>query len=160
MKYLSLAALIAACAAAAPAFAADTVSEIDVVVDIDAVQNPQAARYWGQLETDLEGAILSRLTDQIAEDGAKITVDVDELELANAFEEARDIADTRLLATVKQSSETDNSRIMAYDLAVDVNSAMVFLPAGSTLTALTFDTPELYTALVDAFAEEVVKRIR
>jgi hypothetical protein len=149
------AALVPACA-----IAANTVKEVDVVVDMAAVQNPEAATYWGKLEADLEGAILAHLTDQMADDGVKLTVDVDEVQLASAFQEARDLADTRLVATIRQSSETDNSRIMAYDLAVDVNSAMVFLPAGTQVATLTMDTPQLYEALVSAFADEVVKRIQ
>ena len=48
---------------AAPAMAQDapTVKSIDVSVDIAAVKNEAAAKYWGQLETDLEGAILAKV---------------------------------------------------------------------------------------------------
>lgn len=72
------------------AFAAvDTVKEIEVTADLSAIQNADAAAYWGRLEADLEAAIASRLVDRLAEEGAegaRILVDLREVELASAFE--------------------------------------------------------------------------
>ena len=145
----------------APALAAGpTVKEIDVTVDMAAVENPAAARYWGTLEADLESAILARLTDQIADDGANLIIDVEEVELSNGFQEATGMADTRLVANVKQTHDTDNSRFEAYDLTVDVNQALLLMPEGTDVTLITADTREFYDAMIRAFADAVAKKVK
>jgi hypothetical protein len=144
-----------------PLSAADpTVKEIDVTVELDAVENRAAAKYWGTLEVDLEAAILAHITSRIAEDGANLIIDVEEVELSNGFTDATGMADTRLVANVKQTHDTDNSRFEAYDITVDVGQVLPLMPEGTDVTRITADTREFYDAMVRAFAAAVVKRIK
>lgn len=153
------AALAALLTTTVAAQSATMVKEIDVSIDMDAIQNPQAAAYWTSVSDDLENAIMARLTDRVADDGVRIIVDLEELELANGFQETFNIADTRLMGTVKITSDTDNSEFEAYELTVTYENAIVLLPEGTDVTVLTQDSPEFYAAVVDTFAEEVVKRL-
>lgn len=151
--------MLALLSTAATAQSMTMVKEIDVTIDMAAIQNPLAATYWTSVSDDVENAIMARLTDRVADDGVRITVDLAELELANGFQETFNIADTRLMGTVKITSDTDNSEFEAYDLTVTYENAVVLLPAGTDVTILTQDSPEFYAAVVDTFADEVVKRL-
>lgn len=144
---------------AAAAEGAPTVKEIDVTVDLAAVQNAQAAAYWANLETDLENAIASRIADRVAEDGVKVGVDVSEVELSNGFTDRLNLADTRILAKVTMTHDSDNTRFGAYDLSVDVERIRPLLPAGMDVTVITPDTRAFYDALIGAVADEVVARL-
>ena len=158
----SFAGLFLATALVLPAMAQDapTVKSIDVTVDIAAVKNEAAAKYWGQLETDLEGAILAKVQPQIADDGIDISIDISEVELSNGFQEVIGIADTRLVGAVKMTHASDNSRFDTYELTVDVNAATPLLPEGFVLSTATVDTKEYYDAMINAFADGVVKRLK
>ncbi len=158
----SFAGLLLATALVAPAFAqnAPSVKSIDVTVDIASVQNAAAAAYWGQLETDLENAILARVQKQIADDGVDIVIDISEVELSNGFQEVFGVAETRLVGSVKMVHATDNSRFDAYNLTVDVNAAVPLLPEGFILSATKADTKEYYDAMVNAFAKGVAVRLK
>lgn len=161
MTSTRIAALIAGAALALPlaATAQDlTINEIDVTVDLTAVQNPAAADYWGQLEGDLEGAILGRLTGQIDDnDGADLEIDISEVELANGFTEAMGLADAMLKGVVKQTHDTKNNRFNTYELTVDVRTA---LPADFDWSASNIDTAAVYSAMVETFADHVVRNIK
>jgi hypothetical protein len=158
----TFAGLFLASALAVPALAQDapTVKSIDVTLDMAAVQNAQAAAYWGTLEADLEGAILARVQPQVADDGVDISIDISEVELSNGFQEVVGIADTRLIGSVKMTHLTDNSRFDAYELTVDVNAATPLLPEGFVMATATVDTKEYYDAMITAFANGVVKRLK
>ena len=158
----SFAGLLLVTALVAPAFAqnAPSVKSIDVTVDIASVQNAAAAAYWGQLETDLENAILARVQKQIADDGVDIVIDISEVELSNGFQEVFGVAETRLVGSVKMVHATDNSRFDAYNLTVDVNAAVPLLPEGFILSATKADTKEYYDAMVNAFAKGVAVRLK
>jgi hypothetical protein len=151
--------MVALLSTAATAQPVTMVKEIDVTIDMAAIQNPLAATYWTSVSDDVENAILARLTDRVADDGVRIIVDLAELELASGFQETFNIADTRLMGTVKITSDTDNSEFEAYDLTVTYENAIVLLPAGTDVTVLTQDSPEFYAAVVATFAEAVVKRL-
>ncbi|MGA0540944.1 hypothetical protein [Neotabrizicola sp. VNH66] len=137
-----------------------TVKEIDVTVDLAAVQNPAAAAYWGTLEADLEAAILARLTGHISDDGAKIGVDISEVELASGFAEAAGLADAMLKGVVNQSHDSNNARFNSYELTVDYKASMPILGEGFDITAPDVDTKRVYTAMVDTFADNVVKNLK
>lgn len=159
----TVAAALAASAMTLPAFAqerADAVQSIDVTVDIAAVQNAAAAEYWGALENDLETAILARVADRTAEEGAMITVDIDEVSLASGFAEAMGIADTRLSGLVKVSDPPQPGRGDSYELTVDVNASLPALGEGFDLTAADIDTARVYRAMIDTFADHVVRNLK
>jgi hypothetical protein len=159
MKLLS-AALISLALVGGPALAeTPKISKVEVEVDLDAMKNARAAQYWGHLQQDLAGAITARLADNIGKDGSELKVDVNAVELANGFEEHSGVADTRMTAHVIRSSDNAIPGTKVFDLSVDVNSAMVLMPVGTDIAALTWDTPDLYQAMVQAFADSVVKRL-
>lgn len=139
---------------------APTVKTIDVEVELDAIGNPAAAKYWTSVADDLENAIAARITDQIAEDGIKLMIDLEEVSLSGGFAETLGLAETRLIGDVIMTHATDNSRFGAYKLTVDVNAATPLLPAGVDVTTLTADSREYYDAMIQTFAAGVVERLK
>ncbi len=168
-RTLAATALIAALSA--PLFAAvDNVAKIDATVDVSAIGNTQAATFWANLEADLENALAARLTDRlVAEeakadadgkiDGAQINVDIQEVELANAFERELNLGDAVLVGQVTIVDDTDNSNSDGYELTVSLENANVIVPEGTTLL-LSTDTSQAYLRLVEAFADGVVSRLK
>jgi len=159
MSRYRFAALLSALAlgAAAPALAATEVKEVEVSIDLEAINNPQAATVWSNIATDLQNAIVGRITDRIADDGVKISVDINEVELANSLQSAMGIADSKLAGRVNISSETDNSKFATYDL--DVSFDQAYLPVGTDITVLTIESPVYYATMVELFAERVVENL-
>ena len=140
--------------------ASDKVSEITVTADLTAVQNEKAAAYWSNVAADLQNAIVARLVDRIAEEGATITVDLREVELAISFERAINASDAVLVGQVNIGDLTDNTNFSAYELSVSLGTAGSVSADGKTVTYDTLDTPEAYQALINAFADNVVSRLQ
>jgi hypothetical protein len=146
---------------ATAAFAQDSmVKEVVVTADLTAISNAEAATYWTSVADDLENAIVARLVDRTAEDGSKITIDIDELSLANSFQNRLGLEDAVLVAQVNQSHESDNTKFESYELTVTALTAQAFAPDGTVLEGAFTDTPEYYAALIAAFADGVVSRLR
>ena len=148
---------------AAPSFAADMkVKAVEVSTDIGAIQNEQAAKYWGNLKPDLEAAIAARVADRAtvgqSEEGVVISVDLNEVELSNTFQNITNLANTKLEGNVNVFDK-DNTALRSFTLTVNVEQASAFFPAGTDLGALTLDTPVYYQAMINAFADGVVQRI-
>ena len=139
--------------------AVETISDVTVTADVTAIQNQKAAAYWANVATDVQNAILARLVDRIADDGAKITVDLREVELASSFERAINVSDAVLVGQVNVSDETDNSNFNAYELSISLGTAASVSADGKSYFYDTLDTPEAYQALVNSFADNVVKRL-
>lgn len=144
---------------AGPVLAATMVKDVNVEIDLDAINNPAAAAYWTSAADDLENAIVARLTDRIADDGLSISVDINELELANSFQTALNVADSRLEGQVKMSSEADATLMKTYDLTVTFDQATLFMPEGADLAAITSDSRDYYNAMLNAFADKVVENL-
>jgi hypothetical protein len=138
---------------------ATMVKDVEVSADLAAIVNPQAAAYWTSVADDLENAIAARITDRTAPDGVNINIDLSEIELSNSFQEALNIADTKLVGDVKVTSDTDNTDFNAYNLTVNVDQAMVLMPEGTDLSTLSQDSTEFYQAMISAFADAVVVRL-
>lgn len=159
MRKMTLSALLAAGTfMAAPVWAETLVKEIEVTADVAAIGNPKAAAYWAHVADDLRTAIAARLADRLdAEKGVKVDVDLDELSLANSYESAVGIADARMIGKVKilASNGADDTKV--YDLTVGLDTT--YLPAGVDQARITSDSPERYRAMIDAFADHVVKSI-
>lgn len=152
---LSLAVLAGTTALAA----VEKISAVTVTADITSIQNEKAAAYWSNVAGDLQDAILARLVDRIAEDGATITVDLREVELASSFERAIGVSDAVLVGQVNVSDVNDNTNFNAYELSVSLDSAASISVDGTTFYYEALDTPEAYQALVSSFADNVVKRL-
>lgn len=159
MSRYSIAAILSALAlgTAAPAFAQTEVKEVEVSIDLEAIDNPQAATVWSNVATDLQNAIVGRIADQVDDDGVKISVDINEISLANSYQSAMGIADSKLAGRVNISSETDNSKFATYDLEVGFDQA--YLPVGTDVTVLTIESPVYYETMINIFAERVVDNL-
>ena len=154
-----------------PLYAAvDNVARIDATVDVSAIKDTQAATFWANLEADLENAIAARLTDRLASkeakpdadgkiDGAQIIVDINEVELASAFERELNLGDAVLVGDVTIRDDTDMANTDTYELTVSLENAKVVVPEG-TMLVLSTDTGEAYKRLVEAFADGVVSRLK
>ncbi len=158
------AATLLATLTAGTAFAAvDKGAEIDVTADVSAIQNEKAAAYWGNLEKDLEAALGTRLSDRMAETGAKISVDIREVELSNVFERALNLSDAVLMGQVNITDDTDNSNFDAYELSITMDSSKIILPEGVSpdqIKLAEIGTPETYQNLISSFADQVVARLK
>lgn len=137
-----------------------TVKSVDIDVELEAIGNPKAAAYWTTIAEDLENAIVKLVTEQIADDGVEVKIDLQEVELSGGFDEAMGLADTRLVGDVAMVHATDNSRFGAYTLTVDINAARPLLPQGVDLQTLPADTRVYYDAMIQAFAQGVVDRLK
>lgn len=147
-------------ASTAPAFAMTMIKEVDVSADLEAIKNPKAATYWTKVSDDLENAIVARLTDRIADNGAKITIDIDEVELANSFQETMGIADSKLVGSVSVTSDNDNTVFDGYVLTISYADTVPFFPEGTDMMKITNDSKEHYDAMIAAFATRVVADLK
>lgn len=139
--------------------AVEKIAEVTVTADITAVQNAKAAAYWSNIAVDLQGAIAARLVDRIGKVGATITVDLREVELASSFERAINASDAVLVGQVNVADDTDNANYNAYELSISLGTAPSVSADGKSFFYDTLDTPEAYQALVNSFADNVVKRL-
>jgi hypothetical protein len=164
LRTKTLAAALLATTLGTTAFAAvDKIAKVDVTVDLTAIQNEEAVKYWGNIENDLEAAIGARVSDRMAEEGAAgadILVDIREVELANAFERGLNLGDAALVGQVNINDQTDNSNYDAYELAISLENAKIVLAEGEVLMLSTTDTDESYRQLIEAFADGVVSRLK
>lgn len=140
--------------------ATPTVKSVEVDVDIAAIDNPAAATYWSTIADDLENAIVGLVSDQIADDGVDIKIDLEEVSLSNGFTDQLGLADTFLVGNVVQTHATDNTRFDGYDLTVDVNAAKALIPADVDVVSLPADSRVYYDAMIGAFAQGVVDRLK
>lgn len=162
--------------ATAATAAVTEVREIDVTLDLAAVQNENAAAYWGSLEGDLEGALALRLAElvdaeaaaptegaadrdgAVAEQGTRVLVEIREVELTNAFGRNLDLGEAVLVGQVNIVDQADNSNNAGYELSVSLENAGVVPTAGKAFM-LNTDDRVTYQLLVDAFADGVVERL-
>lgn len=162
MNRNSLLAATVAFLLSAPAMAdVERIAEIDVTADLSAVQNDAAATYWGTLETDLEAAIAARVADRLATDGAagaRLLVDIREVELASAFDRAINLGDAVLVGQVNIVDDTDNENFDAYELSVSLENARIIIPEGQAVV-LSGDDRASYERLIETFADGVVARL-
>jgi len=136
------------------------VKTIDVLIELPALTNAEAATRFATIEIDLENALAARLVDRIApKDGVEITVDISELELSNSFTEKFNLADTKLVGNVKIKGTAENPDSANYDLTVDVNTARAFFPEGTVVETLEATSDVYYTTLITAFADAVVRKL-
>ncbi|MEZ5797528.1 MAG: hypothetical protein R3D63_08760 [Paracoccaceae bacterium] len=175
-KTLAIAGLAALLSSAAHADAAKF-AKVDVTTDLAAIQNAAAAKYWGNLDADLEAAISARLGERLmteeevqaatqGKDGAEaiagpeILIDIREVELSNTFERVLNLSDAVLVGQVNVNDQTNQTNYDAYELSVSLETAKVVLKEGETLMLTTGDTGETYRHLVDSFADYVVENLK
>ena len=158
----SIAAFLMATAVAFPSLAQDLkpIREVEVKVDTAGIANAQAAAYWGTLQDDLKAAILTKVAPSEDEAAYVIKIRIDDVALANGFQEKLGLGDTTLTGNVLVQDDKNHVGDDAYDLTVDVNAAKPLLPQGYDFTAADADTKVYYNAMVNAFADGVVTRLK
>lgn len=155
-----LAATVAAFLAQGAQASETMVKQIDVSADLSAISNARAAAYWANVAPDLKAAIAARLVDRLGDDGSKIDIDIDEIALTNSFANVVADQDGVLNGTVHVTSDSDNSKFDSYKLMVTSQMAQPFFPQGMVPVAIFNDTPEYYTAMINAFADTVVSKLK
>jgi hypothetical protein len=159
IRILALSAILAASTATVAIARVDRVEAVEVTADVTAITNERAAAYWSNVAEDIQSAILARLVDRIDDDGARIIVDISEIELATSFERALDVADAVLVGRVTVDDPTDHSNSGAYELKLSMPSATVVNPDGTLAEPAPLETARVYRALVEGFAAGVVERL-
>ena len=143
-----------------PAFASDTpVAGVDIEFDLDSIKNSEAAAFWSDLEEDLEAAIIVRVVDRLSSNGSKIRIDIDEFSMSNSFQSAMG-ADSRLMGDINVRNDGDKTKNSFYDLGITLDEAGAVVEGENGMQVLTVSTDEAYTALIEAFADGVVARLR
>ena len=160
MKRLIMSTAIACLFVTTPAFAASMIESVDVSIDLPAVTNKAAALRYSHIADDLKTAIAALLVGRLAPGGAKITVDISEVELSNSYTETAGIADTKLVGLVHVLDDKANVNFDNYTLTVDVNKAKTFLPVTVDMTTLKGSSDEYYRAMIQAFATTVVGKLK
>ncbi|MDZ4310513.1 MAG: hypothetical protein U1A24_08145 [Cypionkella sp.] len=158
----SIAAFLMATAVAFPSFAQDMkpVREVEVTVDTSGIGNPQAAAYWGTLQDDLKASILTKVAPTDDDAAVVIKIRIDDVALSNGFQEKLGLGETTLTGNVLVQDDKNHTKDDAYDLTVDVEAAKPLLPQGYDFTAADADTKVYYSAMVNAFADGVVTRLK
>ncbi|MBR3369764.1 MAG: hypothetical protein IKG52_03955 [Rhodobacteraceae bacterium] len=146
--------------ATGPAFAdVDKISEVDVAADITAISNEQAALFWSSIAEDLENAILAQIVERIADEGAKISVRLEEVALASAFERSFDLEQSVLVGQVNVTDETNNANFNSYELSVSLSGVTAVDEDGEPLLFESVEAEHAYQTMITAFAEGVVTRL-
>lgn len=140
-------------------FTIDTmVKLIEVSTDLDAVQNAEAATVWANIDQDLAAAITNRLEGHLGSDGADIVIDIDEVSLATSFEQAIGTEDAYLKGDVllRIPGPENNQN---YTLTVSSLQAQAYYPDGTQIEDITQGSAVYYAAMIDAFADNVVRNL-
>ncbi|MBM7069794.1 hypothetical protein [Actibacterium sp. 188UL27-1] len=159
MKRITSVLAIAAALSATTAISATEVEEIDVTVDLTALENAEAAGVWTNIASDLENAIAARLVDQLSEDGASITIDIDEVALANSLDKAVGAGEATLQGDVeiRVPGLANNEN---YTLTVNAEQVQPFVPEGMVVTDLKVEDGAFYDAMIQGFAENVAMKLK
>ena len=157
--FKSLATSLAFSAIATAGIAAQTVSEIDVSVDLPAIENSEAAQVWTSLGTDLETAIAERIAPQLGEDGSEVVVDINEVALASALANASALEDSPLsgLVEIRVPGLLNNEE---YELSITAGQAMSAASPDVDLASMTIASAEVYQAMIEAFADNVAQKLK
>ena len=159
MTYTTTIASTIALALAASAAHADTpVKEIDVETDLSAIQNERAVAVLNSLDEDLEEAIASRLLNQLSDDGARVLIDIDEVSLANSFEQAIGAEDAAIMGDVslRIPGIANNEN---YTLTVSAVQAQAYFPDGTVMADMSMGSDVYYAAMINAFADNVAAKL-
>lgn len=136
-----------------------TVSDVEVSTDLSAVGTRDAARYWGNLEPDLESAIATQFVGQTAPGGARLVVDIDELSVASFFESNAGADDARLTGTVAVLDPVSGEQASFYTVSASANQAMTLMGGDVRVQTVPASSAEFYSAVVQAFARGVQQAV-
>ncbi|HEY0276396.1 MAG TPA: hypothetical protein VGC31_10080, partial [Paenirhodobacter sp.] len=85
---------------------------------------------------------------------------IDAVELASTWANLTDLSQSRLDGIVNVTEDRNTGKSDHYNLSVAYPNAVAFIPPGGTAEALTKDAGMYYTALISAFADQVVKNLK
>ena len=158
-------------ATTSPAIAAQVmVKDIAVTVDLAAITNKDAAKYWANLSDDLKAAIAARISDQVAPNGAHLLIKVSAVGLSTGYMNADGVVAPHLVGVVNlvadpavpgQSIATKPLALpnSNYTLTISAKEAEMFVPAGTDIMVISPDKKEYHDALIAAFADYVAKHL-
>ena len=153
--FLKTASTFALALAVTTASAKVIVTDVAVETDLSAVSNANALDFWPNLSTDLQKAIGEELIPYAGEDGYMINVSIDDISLDGSYLLGNDGEFNRLAGWVRIYD--DDGMVDAFEVAL---SAYAETPAVPDNTVILLPSEEgFYTALIDAFADEVGDRI-
>ncbi len=135
------------------------IEEIEVTADMEAVANYEAATIWQSLPEDLERRLETRLNADFVEGGGKIEVDIDEISLANNFEQVAGLEDAELAGKVTLYG-VGGYFDEAYDLSVSALDVLQYIPEENRIVAPNINSVEIYSAMLDGFADNVVEKLQ
>jgi hypothetical protein len=135
------------------------VSEVSVAADISAIGNEDAAQFWSSIAEDLENAILAGVLDRIEDEGVRISVRLEEVALANAFERNFDLEQSVLVGQVKITDDNNNANFNSYELSVSLSGVTAVDETGEPLLFENVENQRAYETLIAAFADGVVTRL-
>lgn len=155
--------LLAACAGGEEEVAGPPmISEITVSTDLQSIGNAEAVSYWQGLSSDLETALAAEFVNNISPTGAIMTVDVDEISLANSYT-ATTGDNARLTGTVVLTEPGAREEVIStYNVSATSNeAAALIVPAeGTTVTTISPTSTEFYASVVAAFAQGVYRTVQ
>lgn len=137
-----------------------TVSDVAVLTDLSAVTSQQAARQWGNLDSDIESAIATQFVGETGPGGVNVTVDIDELSLASFFETAAGADAARLTGDVVVTGATNERTLGVYTVSASANQALQAIGMDERVQTIPASNAEFYSAVVDAFARGVAEAVR
>ena len=144
-----------------PAVAQDAppIKSIDVEVSLTDLNTAEAAAYWKSLDTDLEAAIAAQLVGRLGDEGMDLRINMHEVELASFLEAQTGAAESKLSGMVNVVDMTNNTNFNTFGLTVTMNQALPYLQPGTDILVIPRTSPEVYAAMVAAFAAATVDRI-
>ena len=159
MKVLALltasALALAACSGEEEAPARQPISEITVDTDLSAIGNARAVDYWGRLSTDLQTALATQFVGDISPRGAVLSVDVDDLSLANAY--SSQFGQNSTLSGQVTVTDQRGEQLSSY--TVTATSSQALATATGAERTITPGSSDFYAALIHAFAAGVDQTI-
>ena len=137
-----------------------TISTINVTTDLQSISNAESVRYWQSLDEDLEAALATEFLGSIDQQGALLTVDVDEIALADAHASQFGGEDSRLAGQAALADPVTEEIIQVYDVSATTREAASMLSGTDGVVTISPDSDEFYSALVQAFARGVAEAVR
>lgn len=134
-------------------------NEVDVTADLTVIEDAEAAAFWNTLETDLEARLLALLADHIAEDGARLVVNVESFAVEEPLAPFT-IENAALSGRVHVVDLNNNANFESFELSVRIEGMTVQNADGADILAIELDPDAIYTTLVDNFAENIAERFQ
>lgn len=146
------------------------VKDIAVTVDLGAVTNTDAQKYWANLGDELKAAVATRVADRVADNGVHILVKISSAALSSGYLNAEGAPDPHLVGVVNivggSSASGEGSTQQAsggmksnYELTISYKDAESFVPAGVDATTITPDNKAYHDAMIAAFADYVANHL-